>query len=131
MIACTVRFLTRTAHSPQTQTQTSEGFLERTESGYAVSYRISGDEACFVVSRGELFMERKGEFPLKAQFLSGRDSLIFTAYQGATGEIPVHTDGLRISERDGRLAISLEYRIGGTYAEHIRLKIFITFSEVL
>ena len=129
MIACTVRFETQSSGS--VHTETVNGLLERKKTGIEVSYRISRDEARFHVRQGELSMERRGEFPIDARFLSGQDSAITVEQGGMKGEILIHTDSLYMMERPGRLRIFLKYRTSNTYRDFIRLKIFVDFLEVL
>ncbi len=129
MNACTLRFVTQSAGS--TRTETASGFMERTETGFSVSYRLLQDEAQFSVSRGELRMARRGDVTHDARFLRKHDSLISTTLGGMAGEIPVHTDDLYVEEQAARITVFLDYRMVGAYSERIRLTIFISFPEVL
>lgn len=111
----------------------SRGELVTSADGAVVRYPLDGDEGSLELRRDRMTMRRGGAARMYAEFIMGTDTFLVLYHGDAKGEIPLHTEVLKVCFQGNSIFVRLRYALGsGADLQKFSLHISIqSISEVL
>lgn len=91
----------------------SEGELTFVKNGFDLNYYISGDNCAMSVRGNTVTHSRRGNFNTDITFAKGKNTVCMLLSGELTGSIPVKTTALDITCGEDKVAVTMQYFLGG------------------